>query len=277
MLLKNPGAAVRKQISSPAGVVSCSQMRFHLHPWTGPCCSSALRHTAQLQAACLRSRRPRHRQLEADSFRPPIPCLRQRHPSPQCLRRCAAPSEPEAAPSKQPSRSGQARSSKEAAGSCTDARTRNSSIKAATRESAASGSGCQTRDAGGKSTGHDTRATIAFATPLAAAPPAAPPLDLAGLESRLRETKAIGVMTKLALKNQVDDLLDQFRSHYRGGRKTPLPELRAAYDRLLMKVLSLLQDGDPALAKKIVGSREAIWGILSDPKKFSDNNLMAGA
>ena len=105
----------------------------------------------------------------------------------------------------------------------------------------------------------------------------APPLDLAGLESRLRETKAIGVMTKLALKNQVDDLLDQFRSHYRGGRKTPLPELRAAYDRLLMKVLSLLQDGDPALAKKIVSSREAIWGILSDPKKFSDNNLMAGA
>lgn len=84
-------------------------------------------------------------------------------------------------------------------------------------------------------------------------------------------------MTKLALKNQVDDLLDQFRSHYRGGRKAPLPEMRAAYDRLLMKVLSLLQDGDPALAKKIVTSREAIWGILSDPKKFSDNKLMAGA
>ena len=77
--------------------------------------------------------------------------------------------------------------------------------------------------------------------------------------------------------SQVDDLLDRFRSHYRGGHKTPLPELRAAYDRLLMKVLSLLQDGDPALAKKIVSSREAIWGILSDPKKFSDNKLMAGA
>ena len=106
---------------------------------------------------------------------------------------------------------------------------------------------------------------------------AAPPLDLAGLESRLRETKAIGVMTKLALKNQVDDLLDRFRSQHRGRSKTPWPELRAAYDRLLMKVLSLLQDGDPALAKKIVSSREAIWGILSDPKKFAENNLMAGA
>jgi hypothetical protein len=38
---------------------------------------------------------------------------------------------------------------------------------------------------------------------------------------------------------------------------------------LLMKVLSLLQDGDPSLAKAISGSREAIWGILSDPQKFS--------
>lgn len=113
--------------------------------------------------------------------------------------------------------------------------------------------------------------------PVVATPPAAPPLDLAGLEARLRETKAIGMMTKLALKNQVDDLLDAFRSQYRGRSKTPLPELRAAYDRLLMKVLSLLQDGDPALAKKIVSSREAIWDILSDPKKFSENNLMAGA
>lgn len=113
--------------------------------------------------------------------------------------------------------------------------------------------------------------------PRPAPPPVAPPLDLAGLESRLRDTKAIGVMTKLALKNQVDDLLDRFRSQHRGRSKTPWPELRAAYDRLLMKVLSLLQDGDPALAKKIVSSREAIWGILSDPKKFAENNLMAGA
>ncbi|MFZ1625602.1 MAG: hypothetical protein WAU48_12600 [Gammaproteobacteria bacterium] len=113
--------------------------------------------------------------------------------------------------------------------------------------------------------------------PVVVARPVAPPLDLAGLESRLRATKAIGVMTKLSLKNQVDDLLDRFRSQYRGRANAPLPELRAAYDRLLMKVLSLLQDADQALAKDIVSSREAIWGILSDPKKFSENNLMAGA
>ena len=83
-------------------------------------------------------------------------------------------------------------------------------------------------------------------------------------------------MTKLSLKNQVDDLLDQFRAHYRKQTNTSIAELRRPYDMLLLKVLSLLQDSDPTLARDIVASREAIWGILADPKKFTEANLMAG-
>ena len=99
--------------------------------------------------------------------------------------------------------------------------------------------------------------------------PGAPPLDLTALETRLKETKAIGVFTKIALKNQVDDLLNQFRVYYQRQDKTAPAELRQPYDRLLLKVLSLLQDGDPELARAIVASREAIWGILADPAKFA--------
>jgi hypothetical protein len=76
-------------------------------------------------------------------------------------------------------------------------------------------------------------------------------------------------MTKLALKNQVDDLLNQFRAFYQGKLKTTLAELRRPYDLLVLKVLSLLQDRDPSLAAAIAASREAIWGILSDPVKFA--------
>jgi hypothetical protein len=83
-------------------------------------------------------------------------------------------------------------------------------------------------------------------------------LDLASLEQRLRDTHAIGVFTKLSLKNQVDDLLDEFRA----------AELRQRYDLLLLKVLTLLQDSDPPLASAISASREAIWGILTDREKF---------
>jgi hypothetical protein len=89
------------------------------------------------------------------------------------------------------------------------------------------------------------------------------------LETRLKETKAIGVFTKITLKNQVDDLLDQFRAYYQGRSKISLAELRQSYDMLLLKVLSLLQDGDPSLARMVVASREAIWGILADPAKFA--------
>jgi hypothetical protein len=107
------------------------------------------------------------------------------------------------------------------------------------------------------------------ATPSSVKKEAPPPLDLTTLETRLKETKAIGVFTKITLKNQVDDLLDQFRAYYQGRAKTTLAELRQPYDRLLLKVLSLLQDGDPELAREIVTSREAIWGILADPAKFA--------
>ena len=100
-------------------------------------------------------------------------------------------------------------------------------------------------------------------------PEAPPPLDVVTLKQRLKDSKAIGVLTKIALKNQVDDLLDQFRAFHQGRLKTNLAALRQPYDMLLLKVLSLLQDGDPPLARTIAVSREAIWGVLADRDKFN--------
>jgi hypothetical protein len=107
----------------------------------------------------------------------------------------------------------------------------------------------------------------------APAPPkqaaAAPTLDLDGLEARLKQTNAIGLMTKLSLKNKVDDLLAQFRQHHAGKPMPTVAELRRSYDLLMMKVLSLLQDHDQQLASDILSSRERIWGLLADPKSFA--------
>lgn len=94
-------------------------------------------------------------------------------------------------------------------------------------------------------------------------------LDLASLQQRLRDTRAIGVFTKLSLKNQVDDLLDEFRELYKHPNSRPTPQMREHFDVLLLKVLTLLQDSDPPLAAAISSSKEAIWGILADPEKFS--------
>ena len=107
------------------------------------------------------------------------------------------------------------------------------------------------------------------APPVAPTPAAAPTLDLKTLEQQLRATKAIGVFTKIALKNQVDDLMDRFREHYRSRAMPTMAELRRSYDLLMMKVLSLLQDEDQKLASAIVSSREAIWHLLADPTTFA--------
>jgi hypothetical protein len=117
-----------------------------------------------------------------------------------------------------------------------------------------------------------TKAVTPTANTATVAPPvsATPTLDMRSLEQRLRDTRAIGIMTKLSLKNQVDDLLDDFRAYYAGKTKTALTDLRQRYDLLLMKVLSVLQDEDVTLASDISSSREAIWGILRDPKKFAE-------
>ena len=109
--------------------------------------------------------------------------------------------------------------------------------------------------------------------PVVAAPTApAPPLtlDLNALEAQLRATKAIGLFTKMSLKNKVDDLMQQFREHYEGKTTRTMTDLRRSYDLLIMKVLSLLQNDDQPLASAIVASREAIWGLLSDQNKFAN-------
>ncbi|MGZ5582526.1 MAG: hypothetical protein ACXWF2_05390 [Usitatibacter sp.] len=105
--------------------------------------------------------------------------------------------------------------------------------------------------------------------PPAAKPDAAPHLDLKALEQKLRATDAIDTFTKIALKNQVDDLTGKFRAFHEGRSNEKLQDLRPAYELLMMKVLSLLQNDDPALANDIARSREVIWGILSDKTKFT--------
>lgn len=112
-------------------------------------------------------------------------------------------------------------------------------------------------------------APVAAAKPSPPAVPSPPPLDLKALERRLKESDAIGVMTKLSLKNQVDDLIERFRAFHAGSRPPTLAELRPAFELLLMKVLSLLQDRDTTLARDINASRDAIWGVLADRQKLA--------
>ena len=73
----------------------------------------------------------------------------------------------------------------------------------------------------------------------------------------------------MALKNQMDDLLQQLRAQHQSGAAGGVAALRQPFDLLVLKVLAVVQDGDPALARTVSGSREALWSILADPVKFN--------
>lgn len=122
---------------------------------------------------------------------------------------------------------------------------------------------------------------VADARPPEPAPPEPPPgvtpspaletdalLDLEDLEKKLRETRALGVFTKLALKNDIDDFVADVRSFHE-RRVGELAQLRERFELLLMKVLSLLQDKERELAEEIARSREALWNLLADPREFA--------
>lgn len=107
---------------------------------------------------------------------------------------------------------------------------------------------------------------VAIARPTDAVPV---PLDVNTLETRLRTTRAVGPFTKLALKYEVDDLLDRLREFHDGRGAGSLGHLRKRFDGLVLRVVSLLAERDRPLAVDLTASREALWRLLADPRTFS--------
>ena len=110
-------------------------------------------------------------------------------------------------------------------------------------------------------------AATATTSPTTPGPPK-PQMDFKAMEQRLRDTSAIGVFTKLSIKNQVDDLLKAFRGYHAGRTPPTLDDLHQRYDGLLLKVVSLVQNDDPTLASSISASRSVIWEKLSNRESF---------
>jgi hypothetical protein len=115
-------------------------------------------------------------------------------------------------------------------------------------------------------------ATTSIAVPLAETVPVSSheELNLATLEDRLRETKAISGLRKLSLKGEIDDLLARFREAHAGGR-AEVAKLRDPYNSLIDRIYAMLKK-DPALGADILASRESIWGLLTDRTQFAALN-----
>jgi len=97
-------------------------------------------------------------------------------------------------------------------------------------------------------------------------------MDVDSLKRSLRKCKVIGFFTKLELKNQVDELVNDFDDYHQKNNKLSIGQLRDRFGLLLMKVLVLLQDDDPELHSDIVSARTALWETLADPVQFAALN-----
>jgi len=98
--------------------------------------------------------------------------------------------------------------------------------------------------------------------------PALKTFDMSVLIERLKETDAIGMFTKLALRSDALDIMDMITAYNKHMDRYSLKELRARFDGLLLKVMALLDD-DPGLSRDISLAREEIWKSLLTHKDRS--------
>lgn len=93
-------------------------------------------------------------------------------------------------------------------------------------------------------------------------------VDLASLERRLTDTRAVGLFTKISIKNDATRLHSALRKHHDGQQPPTLAELEERYELLLQQIIVLLRDKDPDLAHAIAASRDPLWRSLADPATF---------
>jgi hypothetical protein len=98
--------------------------------------------------------------------------------------------------------------------------------------------------------------------------PAAAAISLEELGQRIRDTEAIGTLTKLSLKNDIDDLVDDIRAFHEHG-EGDLDALHERFEALVLKLMAMLEDKEPELSLALGHSRDDIWRKLMNPVEFA--------
>jgi len=91
-------------------------------------------------------------------------------------------------------------------------------------------------------------------------------VDFKQLKERLKDTDAIGFFTKLAIRNDIVDLMGKIKKYRKSSvLKSKMKEIRISFDGLLLKIIALLRD-DPNLSRDLYVGRESIWESLLEVK-----------
>lgn len=93
--------------------------------------------------------------------------------------------------------------------------------------------------------------------------------DLNVLIDCVSNSKALGFLTKLALKQDIDRFLDNVGRYHKGAGDLRLEQLRERYDVLVHNLVAVVQDKDGELVKTIDDGRDKLWVLLADEEKFA--------
>ena len=91
-------------------------------------------------------------------------------------------------------------------------------------------------------------------------------LDVATLRVRLKDTSAIGPVTKLRLKSEIEDLVSDLAALHAGHATETLDGLHARYRDLVLRVIALLEQGDASLAHDLTVSTDHNLGDARRPR-----------
>jgi hypothetical protein len=94
-------------------------------------------------------------------------------------------------------------------------------------------------------------------------------LDVATLRVRLKDTPAIGLVEKLRLKSEIEDLVNDLAAFHAGRATETLDELHARYRDLVLRIIALLEQSDASLAHDLTAASDHLWATLADPGQFA--------
>lgn len=105
--------------------------------------------------------------------------------------------------------------------------------------------------------------------PLEGCPPVEEEIvDLEILADMLAKTSAVGLLTKLSLKKDINRVLSRLEDYHDGRGRFTLVQLEEQYNLLLMKIATHLQDKDLATHRHLCNAWLVIWEDLKDPERF---------
>lgn len=105
--------------------------------------------------------------------------------------------------------------------------------------------------------------------PLQGCPPVEEEIvDLEILADMLAKTSAVGLLTKLSLKKDINKVLSRLEDFHNGRGRFALVQLEEQYNLLLMKIATYLQDKDLATHRHLCNAWLVIWEDLKDPERF---------